>query len=158
MLARFGFRTLAQISGNGQSGFVGGSLLQPFVARVVDHDGVPAAGVATIWRVTGAPAGATGHGLLWRTEKPTDAAGLTANLLALGNLPGVYTVEVTAPGALGSPVVFTATAQTAACQQAIITDGGDDAAGRVLRGATLPLGGDIVGLRFVRWKIGRAHV
>jgi len=167
VLARFGLRTLVKVSGDGQTGVLGQQLLQSFVVRVLDANGEPVPGVPVHWAIVGAPAGATSQALSWADgstgatgqmlswiDGSTDANGNATNWLTLGDLPGVYKVEVSVDSALGSPLTFTAEAATGGCITGVIADGGDDAADRHVSDVVLPLAGHTpVGLRYPGWNI-----
>ena len=109
--------SLSLVSGNGQSGFVGGLLTQPLVVRAADQDGVPVSGVQINWVVV------TGGGVATPPEAITDAEGLSAATYRLGALLGQQTVSASLPG--GQPVTFVANATAAPASQITIVSGDD---------------------------------
>jgi alpha-tubulin suppressor-like RCC1 family protein len=92
------------VSGDGQSGQIGTTLGQDFVAEVDDVNGDPVPGVAVTWSVT------TGGGSINPTSDVTDANGQTQARLTLGPTAGSNTVAATVSG-VGS-VTFTGTGTT----------------------------------------------
>jgi len=93
-------------SGNDQTGVVDGQLPNPLVAKVVDQYGNAVAGHS----VTFTPGANFGTAL--PTSATTDAAGQAATTWTLGSPSGAQSLEVTAGGLRGEPVVFTAMATT----------------------------------------------
>ena len=94
--------TLTKTAGDQQDGVVTVTLPDP-LSVTVTQDGVPAAGVIVNWSTTG--------GSLLPTSGDTDANGLARALWTLGMTSGAQTATATVPGATGSPVTFSATAQ-----------------------------------------------
>ncbi len=96
--------SIVKVSGDGQSAPAGGTLAQPFVVRVTDAGGNPAAGVTVTWTaVTGGSVPASSL---------TDASGLASATGTLGAAVVLYTFQAKV-GALPA-VSFTASAQKAA--------------------------------------------
>ncbi|MDY0000081.1 MAG: hypothetical protein RBU30_02175 [Polyangia bacterium] len=97
------------ISGDQQFALAGTRVPEPLMVRVLDSEGEPAAAVTLSFAVTsgdgtvilGAAQGAS-------LEAETDAAGIASVSWELGPRSGTNRVEARLPGALGSPVVFTA--------------------------------------------------
>ncbi|MFQ6100534.1 MAG: hypothetical protein ACE5OS_04790 [Anaerolineae bacterium] len=103
--------SLATASGSGQSGAVGSPLDQPFVVGLRDSCGEPAADITVTFAIGGTPTGASGQSLSVLSGA-TDEAGGVSTTLTLGDAIGVYTVTASAPGVIGLPTVFTATANS----------------------------------------------
>ena len=96
--------TLAIISGNNQSGVIGGMLASPFVVEVQDGNGDPSVGIAVTFAVT------TGGGSLNPETTVTRPDGRAASTLTLGWSTGTNSVQVSAEG-VSQTVTFNATAQ-----------------------------------------------
>ncbi|MEW5937354.1 MAG: lamin tail domain-containing protein [Candidatus Thermoplasmatota archaeon] len=92
---------LEYVSGNGQSGNVGTSIL-PFWARVVDQFGNNVSGAIVWWNITDIPGGAVGQSLNNATSV-SDTNGLVSTTLTLGNLPGWYNVTCANLSLPGTP-------------------------------------------------------
>jgi hypothetical protein len=92
------------VSGDGQSGVVGGALPAPSVVRVADAHGNPVAGAAVDWTVS------AGGGTVSPAAARTDAAGLARATWTLGTVPGSNTLQARTVEAPGSLAVFHATA------------------------------------------------
>lgn len=101
----------------------------PLVVLSRDQTNAAQAGVIVAWTVT------AGGGLLSQSTDTTDASGLSSVTWTFGPVAGTQTVQATAAGLAGSPVVFTETAQAGNATQ-IALDGGNFQAGPV--GAALP--------------------
>ncbi len=108
-----GFTAIAQadvadsvfmVSGDGQSGIIGGSLAAPLIAKVVDQY-LNAVTGHTVTFTPGANSGTVNP-----TSAQTNGAGEAATLWQLGNAVGAQTVEATTGGLKGDPVTFGATA------------------------------------------------
>ena len=127
---------LATVSGDGQEGPASTQLAEPFVASVVDQDGLPLAGVDVTFAVS------AGGGMLSATTDTnpctvvsstssttatTDANGQATIRLTLGSEPGTNTVEATVEGL--EPVTFTATAAEQAMPHSLTKVCGDDQEG-----------------------------
>ena len=134
---------LASVSGTGQSGIIGKptatTLAQPLVVRVTATDGLPVAGVAVSFGVTGGggsvnPAGAT-----------TDASGLAQAIWTLGQTAGTQTVTASSSGLSGSPATFTATGQASVATKLVMTSS-PAAAANIAAGSTMTF---VVGARDV---------
>ena len=97
-------KTLTKLSGDNQKGLPDSTLAEPFVVSVLDQNGDPFPGATITFEVT------AGGGSLSTTTVTTDAEGLAAATLNLGNDPGRNTV--TARVAELKPVIFGATAQS----------------------------------------------
>jgi len=97
--------TLFAVSGDGQSGVVGGELNLPLVVRVTDRFGNSISGVAVAWE-------ALGGGSVSAAGTVTDASGEASVRRVLGENPGQQQARATSPGLPGSPVEFTHQAGT----------------------------------------------
>ena len=97
------------LEGDDQSAPAGSPVsLRPAV-RVVDEQGAPVAGVAVTFTVTG------GGGAVSGAARTTDGEGVArVGRWTLGSTPGPNTLEASAAGVEGSPVVFTAEGTSAA--------------------------------------------
>jgi hypothetical protein len=95
--------TLAAISGDAQTDTIGGTLVAPYVVRVVDPFGNAVSGVTVIWAVTGGGGSITPGSV-------TDATGHAQATRVVGNALGAQTATASVGGLAGSPVSFTATA------------------------------------------------
>ncbi len=95
-------RTLSKLSGDNQRGSPGGELVDPFVTSVRDQNGEPLPGAVVTFAVAGE------GGTLSAVSDTTDAEGLAATTLTLGEEFGIYTVVVTVADL--ESVTFTATA------------------------------------------------
>jgi hypothetical protein len=93
---------VAKFAGDAQTDTVG-QALAPYVVRVTDTTGVPAAGIDVTWAVTAGGGGITAASI-------TDGSGMAQAVRTLGTLAGAQTATATVGGAAGSPVTFTATA------------------------------------------------
>lgn len=102
--------TTSPLSGNNQTGVVGGTL-QPFVVQI--GGGAASTPIAVNWSVL------QGGGTLAATQTFTDASGRASNTLTLGPNPGVNIVQATVAGA-GS-ITFTANAVTAVAGSSMFT-------------------------------------
>lgn len=100
---------LVYVSGDGQLKKVGTTLDSPFVIRAVDIGDNPVPGIGVQFMIDSIPSGATGQRLSV-ADTMTDANGVAATLLTLGDGPGVYKVTATLPG--HTPIVFRATGVT----------------------------------------------
>ena len=96
--------TLTIVSGNNQSGVIGGMLASPFVVEVQDGNGDPSVGVAVTFAVT------MGGGSLNPETTVTRPDGRAASTLTLGWSAGTNSVQVSAEG-VSQTVTFNATAQ-----------------------------------------------
>jgi len=103
------------VSGLGQSGFVGGSLTQPFVVRVEDQNGNAVDGALVAWSVV------SGGGTISPSQSVTGSDGLASATLRLGSLVGQQSAQATLGEA--KPVVFTASAAAAPASQLIAVSG-----------------------------------
>ena len=94
--------TIEEIPGSEQRrGPAGGSLKEPFVVEVRDHNGEPVEGVEVVFSV------AVGDGTLSATSVTTDEDGRAGTTLSLGREPGANVVEAILLGL--EPVTFAAT-------------------------------------------------
>ena len=91
------------LSGDNQTGVIGGVLASPFTVEVRDQNGAPLEGVPVTFVVR------TGDGTLSRPTSTTDAAGQASTTVKFGDTPGEFAVEVSVAG-IDEPVLFTATA------------------------------------------------
>jgi hypothetical protein len=95
--------TIAALEGDDQSAPAGGAVSVRPAVRVTDGGGQPVSGVAVSFVVTG------GGGRVDGASQTTDDNGVArVGGWTLGDTPGPNTLEARAPGASGSPVVFTA--------------------------------------------------
>ena len=94
---------LKKISGDNQTGVIGGVLANPFTVEVRDQNGAPLEGVPVTFVVR------TGFGTLSHPTSTTDAAGQASTTVRFGDTPGEFAVEVSVAG-IDEPVVFTVTA------------------------------------------------
>ena len=95
--------TLTRLSGEELEGPAGSALAEPFIVEVRDQVGSPLAGAVVTFSVT------AGGGTLSVATDTTDAEGLAATLLTLGQELGANSVVATVAGL--EPVTFTATAE-----------------------------------------------
>ncbi len=110
--------TIELVSGNNQSGPVGGTLPNPLVVRVTDANGIPVSNVGVTWT-------AEVGGSVSAPATATNASGLAQVTRTLGLLPGAYTTTAAVDGLTGSPITFTSTATVgSAAKLAIITQPG----------------------------------
>jgi plastocyanin len=107
---------IAKITGDGQAGRVGETLVDPIEVQVTDG-GAPAVGVTVAWSTTSG-------GSLDPVSVTTDAAGHASSSWTLGTTSGAQTAQAALSGATGSPVSFTASAQPDA-PVALTKAGGD---------------------------------
>ena len=96
-------RTLAKLSGDEQQAAAGGQVAEPLVVSVRDQNGAALPGVVVTFSIPG------DGGTLSAAADTTDAEGLAATTLTLGEQLGTYRVEVTVTGL--QPVTFTAAAK-----------------------------------------------
>jgi len=94
---------LTKVSGEGQEGFPGSALAEPFVVKVLDQNGSAVAGAVVTFSVT------AGGGTLSPTTATTDTNGRARSTLTLGPDLGTNTVTATVEGL--EPVTFTAIGQ-----------------------------------------------
>ncbi len=107
-------RTLAIVSGSGQTGTPGSSLPQPFVVQAFDN-GLPAPGVGIDWTIV------SGNGSMSPASSNTAGNGVSSSSLKLSANPGTVTVmatrqdtgSVTGPLVPTSPVSVTFTVNSA---------------------------------------------
>jgi plastocyanin len=118
--------TLQKVSGDSQSGVIGGALLQPLVVRVRDGLGAPFKGLIVFWTVT------SGTATLSSVSTATDDSGLASVTVTPASL-GTIGVQAAAGGLTGSPVSFAATVLSGTIRQVIISPKVDT----VARGATV---------------------
>lgn len=109
--------SIAAVSGDGQRGAPGSTLLQPFVVEVEDADGNPTPGVAVIWSVT------EGGGSLSSLSSTTGSDGQASVTLTLSAVAETHTVTASVDGLAGSPVSFNAEAVAPASLTAVQGDG-----------------------------------
>jgi hypothetical protein len=106
--------------GSGQSGLAGTSLRDPISVRVTDAIGLDVPGVTVVWSVL------TGGGTVSPTSSITNAEGLASTQFVLGPEPGEQSAQAEVAGLAGSPVVFTATANTASGSVLRVVSGGNN--------------------------------
>ena len=97
---------LARVSGNGQSARPSSALPLPIVVRVTDQFGNPVSGATVQWTVT------VGGGSVTPTSGVTNQAGQASTTWTMGAADGADSLEASATGLTGSPLVFQATAVT----------------------------------------------
>lgn len=95
------FVELHMVSGDGQAGPTLQELPQQIAVQVLAA-GIPSRSAAVHWTVT------SGDGLLTYLEARTDTGGIARASWTLGSVIGTQTAQAAAPGAIGSPVTFTA--------------------------------------------------
>jgi uncharacterized RmlC-like cupin family protein len=100
---------MTQTSGNFQAGLVKTPLADVFIVSVVDTFGNAKQGTNVQFALSSVPTGASGHALT-SLQSVTDAQGRASVKLVLGDKVGTYQVSATAPGMIGSPTLFAATA------------------------------------------------
>ncbi len=130
-------RQIALLSGNNQRGPVTTTLANPLVVVVTDSAGVPVSGVTVSFAITQVPQGAAGQALSVDRVN-TDGQGRASTLLTLGNRPGLYVVQASAPGLVNSPITFTATADIGPAAVLVFISG-DGQTGEVSRALAQPL-------------------
>ena len=118
--------SLEIISGNGQTGLVGGSLPVPLEVEAEDEDGSPIEGLALGFEV---PAGG---GQVRRAEDTTNREGRATAEFLLGNVPGPQAVTVSGGGGVIA-VRFTATAAGVPMSVRIFAGNSQTRAGRACR-------------------------
>ncbi|HWP82692.1 MAG TPA: Ig-like domain-containing protein, partial [Bacteroidota bacterium] len=101
--------TISATDGGNQTGSLGSLLQKPFIVTVLDSAGNRLQGVRVRFSILDFPAGASGQDLSITTAT-TDFNGQASTLLRLGIRPGQYRVVASAPGMIGSPLSFYATA------------------------------------------------
>jgi plastocyanin len=89
-------------SGDGQAGTPGQPLAAPLRIAAA-RGGTPEAGVAVTWT-------ATGTGTLAPASGTTDASGIASAVWTLGQEQGTQSAQAVVAGAVGSPLIFSATA------------------------------------------------
>jgi hypothetical protein len=92
-------KTIAPLSGSGQTGAGGQTLPAPLVVLVTDKSGGPVAGVTVRWDAQGA-------GSVSNASTKTDAEGHASVQRTLGLTPGEQTTTATVSGLDGSPATF----------------------------------------------------
>ena len=98
---------IEKVSGDAQIGIAGTALADSQIIRALDDDGQPVAGVTVVWAAVGGG----------NVSAPTTVSrfdGTTGVRRTLGPATGEQTTTATVPGADGSPLIFTATAQAGA--------------------------------------------
>jgi adhesin/invasin len=144
--------SVAAASGDGQSATVGTALGDSLVVRVTDAFGNPVSGATVDWDAD--------PGSISPRSVETGADGLASARRVLGAAAGTQTAAASAPGLVGSPVIFThnATPGSAASLVMVSGDGQSAAPGaelpdplvvRLVDGAGNPLRG-----RAVTWIVG----
>ena len=91
------------VSGNAQTGLVGGALAQPLVVKVEAADSLGVAGVAVSFAVAG------GGGSVSRAVDTTDATGSASTVWTLGGALGAQTVTAALAASPGVSATFSAT-------------------------------------------------
>jgi len=111
---------LAQVSGDGQSGFVGQQLNNPLVVKVSDPFGNPVSGYSVRFVVVSG--GATIQGGQ-EADVLTNASGLASTLVRLGQTTGTVVIEARGQYLDGSPVRFSLTVQSNVAQDIVLFSG-----------------------------------
>ena len=96
--------TIAGVSGDGQTGNVGETLVDPLVVKVTDASGDPVEGVSVQWAVQGG-------GSVSSATVATGSDGVSSVQRTLGPDVGDETTTASVSGLQGSPVTFTSTAE-----------------------------------------------
>jgi hypothetical protein len=151
-------RQLTYLSGDNQEWMIGMPLPVPFRVRIIDELGNPVPNQTVSWQIVSAPAGAWGQHLS-AAQSQTGAQGVASSHLTLGDKTGIYRVQASAAGLIGSPIYFTVTGSQdrPACIVKRVGQSGDDSF--VHGDATrydLPyvrLGGHDAGFRFIVTQI-----
>lgn len=105
------------VSGDGQSGEPGETLMQDLVVRTSDARGNPATNVDLIFAVV------QGGGSLSATAAKTNGAGIASSTWTLGNLEGQQQVTVSAVTNSGTDAAFSAVATDFVIEIVFITNG-----------------------------------
>jgi adhesin/invasin len=117
--------TITKVSGDAQVGTPGSPLPSPYIVRVTDqfNNGVPS--VTVVWRAT------TGGGTMNGSNPDTtltDPTGFAQDLHILGTTPGAQTASAASSGLAGSPIGFTATANSTPTQIVLVNGNNQTAA------------------------------
>lgn len=114
-----GALALSKGEGDNQTAEVATQLATALQAKASDEFGNGVPGVNVVWAATGATVSAP--------AVPTDASGISAVNVTLGNTVGPITITATAAGLTGSPLTFnaTASAQVPVPTAAAVTVGND---------------------------------
>jgi hypothetical protein len=144
---------LLLVSGDNQTGLVGGPLQEPLVVQVTDAFGNPIAGVPIGWSVEGG-------GTVSETTTATGQDGLASVERVLGPDAGIQRAIASAPGLAGSPLAFVHTARAGSASRLEPVSGDGQSA---LVGTSLPAplvvrardaaGNPVAGLA-VAWVVG----
>ena len=110
---------LSSVSGDGQSGSPGQALRNP-LRVLVTKDGAPMPGQSVSWVVT------SGGGSVGAATSTTSADGQASTTWTLGPSQGGNSVEASAAGLAGSPVVFRATGVVSAPPPSAVAVSGRD--------------------------------
>ena len=146
---------IAIASGNEQTGSVSSALPDSLVARVIDAEGNPVAGIEVQWSVSEA-----GGGSISPEVVVTGEDGLAAAERVLGAAAGDQSAQATAPGLVGSPLTFIHTAVPATPSRLLKVsgDGQSAPAGFQLADSLVvklvDQNGNGVGGRSVTWVVG----
>ncbi len=97
---------LAKVSGDGQTGIVNSMLADPLVARVTDQFNNPVSGSGVMWQVT------NGTATVNPASSTTGGTGAAQTVVTLGGSAGAITIQAVSTGLTGSPLSYTATANT----------------------------------------------
>ncbi|MGH7521186.1 MAG: hypothetical protein ACREMI_07890 [Gemmatimonadales bacterium] len=124
--------TISSQAGNGQAGTVGTALATAYAVVVRDALGLPVAGIPVSWAV------ASGGGVITPALDTTDASGTSTAVRTLGTVAGTQTATASVGGLTGSPVVFSATALSAAPTQ-LVKQSIDPQSGTVATAAAAPV-------------------
>jgi len=100
--------TIAEVSGDAQSGAVSVALANPFIIVISDQYGNPISSESITFAISSQPTGAGASISTGATT--TDSSGQAQTTLTLGSIAGSYEVTATSGDLTGSPVTFTATA------------------------------------------------
>jgi PKD repeat protein len=144
---------IAAVSGQGQNGLVGATLLDSLVVQVTDNFGNPIPAVSVEWSVTGG-------GGVSPSSTSTDDNGLASVQRTLGNTAGEQTTVATAAGLAGSPVTFVHQSSAGNASRVEIVSGNGQSAqagtqlAEELVVRVLDANNNPIGQRAVEWVIG----
>lgn len=144
--------TIAKISGDNQSGFVGTALPNPLVVQVKDGNGIPQPGTTVNFSVT------AGGGIVSPVSAVTDNNGQASTSLTLGGFLGTNTVRADVPGIGNTDFTATASAQPPTSGQTVHTTQVPAWSNAPTNGSPYELGmkfraarsGNLVGIRFYK--------
>lgn len=144
--------TIAKVSGDNQSGFVGTALPNPLVVQVKDRNSIPQPGTTVNFSVI------AGGGVVSPVSAVTDNNGQASTTLTLGSALGTNTVRADAPGVGSTDFTATASAQPPTSGQTVHTTQVPAWSNAPTNGTPYELGmkfraarsGNLVGVRFYK--------